>query len=537
MKKKNIIFVIFCLTAFLTINLSPVNFFVFSQEKQASEEKESSLEDYIEYLEFREVDIKDVLRQLSKQYNLNIIFSESVKGLITVQLHGVTIDEALDSIVTINGFMYTKKGKVIKVTTAAEAEKEGKQTKVFRLNNADAGKLKDTLAKTLSSEGKIEADTRSNALIVTDNVAVISKLEGMIPKLDDTTMQVLIEARFIETTLGTTEKLGIDWNTTISASGSKRPTTWPFNRFGADRQYYPIQEHSISYTPDNTRPVETPTVTYPYLQTDGTVDYTKPVSTTTISYPYQIPQITSSFPVQDVAFPNLPAGIGSFPEVGGDMFSFGALDFSQFKATLDMLKTRGDTKLLSSPRIVTTDNKEASIQVGQTVRIVSQETYDEQTKQTKYTYEKQEVGVILTVTPQVSPDGHVKLKLKPEVSSIVGYNSGTSIPIIDKRTAETEVVIKDGQTIIIGGLVTNEKTYNTTKVPFLGDLPLLGKLFSHKEESPTKSDLLIFVTARVVKENEGSVLAMDSGLKLSPLRPLKLKLRDAVLEGKDKKNK
>ena len=123
------------------------------------------------------------------------------------------------------------------------------------------------------------------------------------------------------------------------------------------------------------------------------------------------------------------------------------------------------------------------------------------------------------------------------MSSIVGYNSGTSIPIIGKRTAETEVVIKDGQTIIIGGLVTNEKTYNTTKVPFLGDLPLLGKLFSHKEESPTKSDLLIFVTARVVKENEGSVLAMDSGLKLSPLRPLKLKLRDAVLEGKDKKNK
>src|SRR3990167_1333321 len=154
----------------------------------------------IESLEFREVDIKDVLRQISKQYGLNIVFSEKVSGLVTVQLTNVSVEEALDSIITVNGFIYTKKENVIKVTTSEEAQQEGKQTKLFRLNNADALKLKDTLAKVFG-EGAIEADSRSNSIIVTDTLSVINKIEQIIPSLDSPTPQVLIEAKLIETSL------------------------------------------------------------------------------------------------------------------------------------------------------------------------------------------------------------------------------------------------------------------------------------------------------------------------------------------------
>lgn len=153
----------------------------------------------IEYLGFREVDIKDVLRQLARQYDLNIVFSESVKGLVTVTLHNVSIEQALDSIITVNGFAYTKKGSVYKITTQDEAGKEGKQTKLFKLNNAGAVKLKETLAKMLSPDGAVEADIRSNAIIVTDTLSTINKIESMLPSLDETTAQVLIEAKLIET--------------------------------------------------------------------------------------------------------------------------------------------------------------------------------------------------------------------------------------------------------------------------------------------------------------------------------------------------
>lgn len=128
----------------------------------------------IESLEFREVDIKDVLRQLAKQYGLNIVFSEKVTGLITVQLNKVSLEEALDSIISVNGFVYNKRGEVIKVTTPEEAEQEGKQTRLFKLNNADALKLKETLAKVLTADGSIEADSRSNSIVVTDSLSVIN---------------------------------------------------------------------------------------------------------------------------------------------------------------------------------------------------------------------------------------------------------------------------------------------------------------------------------------------------------------------------
>ena len=393
----------------------------------------------IEYLEFREVDIKDVLRQLARQYDLNIVFSESVKGLVTVTLHNVSIEQALDSIITVNGFAYTKKESVYKITTQDEAGKEGKQTKLFKLNNADAVKLKETLAKMLGPDGSVEADIRSNAIIVTDTLSTINKIEAMLPSLDETTAQVLIEAKLIETSLTDTEKLGIDWTTTISGSGASRSTSFPFQKATTEHLY-------------------------------------------------------------------LPAGT-----TAGSAFTFGTLDMSAFQGVLDVIKSRTNTRLVASPRIVTLNNQLASINVGKVVPIATYERNDTTGRWEITGWEQQNVGVNLQVTPQISPDGHIKLKLKPEVSNIIDYigSDENRRPITSTRTAETEVIIKDGMTVVIAGLVKESDATTDKKIPWLGDLPLLGKLFSSRqvgtdEEPREKTDLLVFVTARILKEGEAS---------------------------------
>ncbi|MFA5118664.1 MAG: secretin N-terminal domain-containing protein [Candidatus Omnitrophota bacterium] len=436
----------------------------------------------IESLEFREVDIKDVLRQLAKQYNLNIIFSETVKGLVTVQLNNVSIEQALDSIITVNGFAYSKKDNVYKVTTQDEVVKQGNQTKLFKLNNADAATLKVTLAKVLSSDGSIESDSRSNSIIVTDSSSVINKIEAMVPSLDELTSQVLIEAKMIETSLTVNDKLGIDWTTTIKATGAKRAITFPFSPKGGN-------EFAQNFLPQAS-------------STDADFNAANPTG-----FPYT---------------------------VLGD-FTFGTLDFSSFQTILDFLKSRNKTKLVANPRIVTINNQNAVINVG---KVLSLPTYErnETTGNLEITgWTNYNVGVKLDVTPQVSPDGHIKLKLKPEVSSLVGYASERDGvkegPITSSRSAQTEVQIKDGQTVVIGGMVKDETATTEKKIPLLGDIPFLGALFRRKEvgstENPTeKTDLLIFVTAHIIKDDDLPLIASESNMVTALPRPAKLEMRE-----------
>ncbi|MCM8800673.1 MAG: secretin and TonB N-terminal domain-containing protein [Candidatus Omnitrophica bacterium] len=414
----------------------------------------------IEFLEFREVDIKDVLRQLAKQYNLNIVFSEKVTGLITVQLSNVTLEEALDSIITVNGFVYTRKGKVIKVTTPQEALQEGKQTRLFKLNNASALSLKESLKKVLTPDGSIEADARSNSLLVTDTLSVINKIENMIPTLDEITPQVLIEARFIETSLTNTERLGIDWTTTIETTLAQSAYQFPYT-----------------------------------LKSNFKFD----------------PQVTTNI---DLA----------------------TLDFTKVKAIFDFLQSRSDAKLVANPRIVTINNHKARIHVGRKIPIPRYERNAEtgRWEMTGWEMEPEKVGVVLEVTPQVNPANKIKLNLKPEVSEIVDWitdeDGNKQRPITSTREAETEVQIQDGQTVVIGGLVKNKIKTTINKIPILGDIPLLNFLFSQKElgteEDPNeKTDLLIFVTARILRESKNKLIAWESELVTLPVEPFKLELR------------
>ena len=151
--------------------------------------------------------------------------------------------------------------------------------------------------------------------------------------------------------------------------------------------------------------------------------------------------------------------------------------------------------------------------------------------------EEKKIGVKLEVTPHISPDGHIKLTLKPEVSSIDSWlkiEGSDAAPITLTRTVETEVLIKDGQTVVIGGLVKDESVRKVNKIPFLGDLPIVGFIFTRRElgsvSTPSeKTDLLIFVTARIIKDSDEPLIAYESNLVTAPMRPFKLEMREISL--------
>lgn len=429
-------------------------FVVFTVSLYAGEAEFAVAEGKIKSLEIKDAEIRDVLRMLAEQFDLNIVISDKVIGKISVKFSNVSVEEAIDAIVTINGYAYSKKGRVIKVTTPEEVEREAPITKVFVLNNAVAEDLKSSLEKTLSSVGTIEVDKRSNALIVTDVPNVIETIKELIKELDKETPQVLIEARIVETILTDTRALGINWQIRASATGTARPITFPFKAKTGGGEYYPLSQ------PGDTG------------GTSGTAD----------------------FP------PNPGRG---FPYAVKDDFTFGTLSFSEFQAVLEALEENSRTKILSHPRLVTLNNREAKILVGTRVPIPIY-TFNEDTGTYEISgYEEEEVGIALKVTPHVSPDGKIKLTLHPEVSSITGYTGpNNERPIIDTREASTQVQLRDGETVVIGGLIKRNKIDTVKKVPLLGDIPILGWAFRHKDKTVESTDLLIFVTARIVKPKD-----------------------------------
>ncbi len=403
-------------------------------------------------MSLKNADIQDALRMLAEQNNLNIIASDDVKGKITVKFSDVTVDEALASIVTINGFEYTRTENTIRVTTPEAAKKEPLTTEVFTLKNVKSKGLKEALDGAVSKDGSIKTHEESNSLVVTDYPTNIERVRAIVEKIDLQTPQVKITAKIIETTLTDDERLGIDWGLKATAMGAVRPTTVPFRTILDEGDFYPDLD------------VGTVTATV-----DSSGSSTTGIATT-------------------------------LPMASADDFIFGKLDFSQFRAVIEMLEERGNTEILSSPHIVATDNKEARIHVGQSVPIPTY-AYNKETGGWEVTgYKDEKIGITLIVRPQIVGENSIILDIKPKISGIIGYTGpNNERPITSTREAETQVRLRSGDVVMIGGLLKEEEINSVRRVPVLGRIPILGFFFSKKMKSKGKTDLLIFVSAEILK--------------------------------------
>jgi type IV pilus assembly protein PilQ len=391
-------------------------------------------------IDFRDADIKNVLKVLAYNSGVNIVAGPEVTGLVTIQLKDVPWQKALEVVLSTYGYAYERRGDIIAVTTVENlkkrredsqvlAEQEPLVTQTFTLNFGKASDIIGSIEKMKTPRGSINFDQRTNTLIVSDIRGNLDLIEEVVKALDAVTPQVVIEVKVVETTLTNTENLGIDWTVKASATGAKHATSFPFH-------------------------------------TDASSEF-------------------------------LP---GTLAAPASTDFSYGTLSASTLSAVLEMLKSRSNTNILSNPKIVTLDNQKARIVVGSQYPIPSYTYNEQQAKLQVSGWEYKDIGIIFEVTPHVNNAGFVTIDLQPKITAILDFVTveNTQLPRLSTEEATTKVMIKDGDTLVIAGLIKDQVTDTKKRVPFLGDIPIVGQVFRKSETKKDKTELVIFLTPHII---------------------------------------
>ncbi|HPM43304.1 MAG TPA: secretin N-terminal domain-containing protein, partial [Candidatus Omnitrophota bacterium] len=452
---------------------------------------------------FKGADIKTVLAYISEVAGVDIVPSPDVKGLVDLKLTNKPWKVALDIIVRNYGYAYEREGDIIRVVTIDRLKQEELITQTFVLNYAKAKNVVDSIKGMVTDPNKLKYDERTNTVVVTDIPTKIYKIGEIIQSLDKMTEQVLIETIAIETALGDDERMGIDWTAKITATGAKRPTTFPFD-------YYTSDNKGLDKF-------------LPLVQTGVTQTQLDPAS----GLPFSIPP--SQFPTgssgpagvdpNDKAFPFVDLTVDSMRNA----FTFGTLDFSEFKAVLEMIKQRADSDVVANPRIMTLNNEPALIHVGESVYMPDFERNSTTGKMEIKGYSSLrgagsagsdvgiQSGVNLLVTPHINNRGEIIVDLVPSISDDIVFRpidpqGNIYAPSIRERTAKTQARINDGETIFIGGLIREENIVIDNKLPIIGDMlgnvPGVGYLVSHKSTRKVKRELIFFVTVNIIKSGK-----------------------------------
>lgn len=417
-------------------------------------------------IDFDNADIRDVLRVLSEMSGINIIHGPDITGLLSIHLDKVPFNQAFETILAMQGLVAQQMGdNILRVLTpAALSADRGRavtQYKTFVLNYAKAADVSQHIASLrISPNGKITVDERTNSLVVTDTAEGLSVAERLIGELDQKPQQVMIEARMVEVRLSDTLNIGVQW------------------------------EYSNNTLDDGT------------LRILGV----RKVITGTEPDPGEIgflgARVNAEGELEDIVTSSArpqSRGTGvSLPGPQTSAFTFGFINNTDLlTATLNALATKGLTKVLSNPKVVTVNNRLAKIQVGSRLPIRTTSVSPGGTVTENVTF--LDVGIILTVTPTINADNRIRLNVKPEVSFPDAAPLGVT-PTINTRNAETEVLIRDGETLVIGGLIDEQVTKTSSKVPLMGDIPILGVFFRSTSDSKRRSELVVFLTPRIVQD-------------------------------------
>ena len=456
-------------------------------------------------MDFQEAALRDVIKVFSQQAGLNFVAAKEIENKrVTLYLDGVTVQDALNSILEANNLTYDQKpdSSVFIVKESGKA-KIKMITKVYNLNYArvagvagagacgatdafagspegggrEAG-IKSIIENLLTKEegpggiekkpfGNVAVDKRTNSLIITTIPEDFPLIEATLAKLDTRTSQVMIEAEVIEVVSTAIEKLGLDWGSDsdgnfFTFTGPSRPTGFPFVRDSG-----PFSRSLLGGACADAR--------------------------------------------------------GRSLE--GATASFGTLSLAEFRVVLKALEKDNKSRYLAKPKIMVVNNETAEIKIITDAAVGTTTTTETSTGTTGETIEREEVGVILKVTPTISKDNYITMTLEPEISRIEVSNVSTSIYDPKKRSAKTTVMMKDGQTIAIGGLLKGEIADSRRATPGLSKIPLLGNLFKSKDFQDIETEIIIFVTCNILKpELEKEKMAAVE------LPPVELKKEAAVTQ-------
>jgi len=421
-------------------------------------------------LNFQNVEVRAVLNVIADFTNLNIITSDSVTGNITLRLKDVPWDQALDIILKTRGLDMRRQGNVIWIAPADELrtreklaleaakqidELEQTRTESFQLNYQKADDVQKLLSdpnqRILSKRGSAVVDTRTNTLFVQDVPSRLDDVRKLITKIDVPVRQVMIEARIVEASDTFSKNLGarLGYHDNLANGGHKflgnGDTKFTFGGGLADTGFHTGQSAT---TPD-------------FL-----------VNSTSVNLP--------------------AAGLNSF---NAGQFSFILFDnaMTQFlNLEISALEADGNGKIISSPRVLTADQVEAVIEQGTEI------PYQQATSSGATAVAFRKANLSLKVKPQITPDGNVIMTL-----DVNNDAPGTTTPAgvqINTKHVKTEVLVENGGTVVIGGIYQQSTRTDTTKVPLFGDLPFVGWMFKNKAETRSKTELLVFITPKIVNE-------------------------------------
>ena len=409
-------------------------------------------------LDFQDADVVPIFRLLADISGKNIVVSPDVRGKLTMKLINTPWEQALDLILktTIPPLDKDVEGNVIRIATAESMRKEREaqaaerrklvaeeplETKTFDINYADVSVVEKAIkdARILSPRGSLSVDKRTSSMTVNDVPAVFPQVKDLLSTLDKSTPQVMIEARIVEVNTTDSRDLGIQWGVTVKGS--------------------------------NTLSLLTGLSTLNKGAFAGA--------------PFMV---------------DLPAG--SVAAGSGTGFTFGVLSPDKtfgLDLQLSALQKIGNTKIISNPRIVTTDNEKALIMQG------TSEPFPKLTTEGTISTEYKDVVLSTEVTPHITPTGAISMKINVKKEDVLGTVNigGSQVPRTSKIESNTLVLVQNGETIVIGGVYKKTTTENDSGVPGLMKIPILGWLFKNNTVSESVSELLIFLTPRVVEQPGG----------------------------------
>ena len=443
-------------------------------------------------LAFDDTDLVDLIKILARQADLNVLFDPKVSGGIAIastnnpdgrassspyrvpafRMNDVTPDQAMEAILANYNLQLVRdpRTRIARVTIRDEKQPDPLVTKILQLKYSNPTNIMAAIAPLLGTRSKAAPDQRTSQLVVSATDKEWESITSIVNSLDSATKQVLIEARIMETSRKPTSVRGIDWSGTLHGQN-----------FG-----------------------------YGNGVTTGTTTRNSPGATTTTTLPGGR-TVTSTAGSSESSVLNTVTG-GAVPGISantamGFMPAVAFLNADGVKGVLSFLNQDSDTEVVATPRSVTLDNQMAKLSVTRAFPIFKITPGTSQTPAgSEITYTN--LGTILEVTPRISPNGMISLKVIPEVSSVDGQDSQTvngqlnQANIYAVRRIETQVTIPSGHTLVMGGLIRDDNAKSYSKVPLLGDIPFLGAAFRHESKTRTKSNLLIFITPTIVAEHD-----------------------------------
>ena len=451
-------------------------------------------------LDLKGVNILDVLKLISKESGLNIVAGPNVRGTVTIFLKEVDIWDALRIVLVTNDLAYEREGSLIQVLTDADYERlygerfhDKTEIRTVKLRYSEAQAVSQALNQVKTRIGRIVIDERANTLILIDVPERLNQMEEITHQLD-----IPSETRIYELNYAVAEEVKTKIEEILTKGVGKARLDKRTNKLAVTDTAEKLQEVQKIIEAFDERSKEV-LIDAKIIQIDLNDEHRLGVQWEEIFAGVDAQAGEHFSVIEDV--------LGATSPAAGGALRIGTLDSQGYKILFEALTTVGRTEVISSPRIATLNNQEAKVLVGTKQPFVTETTTTPGTGAsiTAESVTYIDVGVNLTVTPTIMNDGFIQIKVRPEVSSLgtpLTTRLGNKIPVVSTSQAETNILVKDGNTIVLAGLIENRETETLNKIPLLGSLPMVGSFFRSKSRGdtnlPEKQEKVIFLTPHII---------------------------------------